>query len=398
MIDPRSSNIVGDCVRIVKRADPHNTLGRGIVRAVDWNNGAFTLLIEAVGIIDSSYGGSPHARDGELFQVSLFDETLAAMADNESGETQGSDDPLVDLLSQALGACTGKLRLADAYRICQIEPGKASQEQIIRFGRAIRELGWERQRVRFDGSLQYAYVKGTSTEREVELVVLYDSLGRAALAASDPKEEPEIPKSVTEYLDALVWDGVPRIDRWLIEYGGAEDSAYVRSVSRLMLVAAVRRARLPGCVFGQLPILEGPQSVGKSSALRILAVNDAWYTDESLGSDTRRFMESTVGKWIVEVSELESMEDLKAVLSRQWDAARMAYQHKQTRVPRQFVLIGTTNATEGYLRDATGNRRFWPVRVQRFNLERLRADRDQLWAEAAKVEMLGVSLHLEAVL
>jgi hypothetical protein len=84
------------------------------------------------------------------------------------------DDPLVDVLHRALANRTGKLRVSDAYLICGIEPGKVNQDQISRFSRTIRELGWERQRRRFDGSLQYAYVRGTAAEREVELIVEYD--------------------------------------------------------------------------------------------------------------------------------------------------------------------------------------------------------------------------------
>lgn len=147
-------------------------------------------------------------------------------------------------------------------------------------------------------------------------------------------------------------------------------------------------------------ILESPQGTDKSGGLRALAVNDDWFTDDlPLGSDTRRFIESTSGKWIVEAGELKGMgrsdvAALKACLSRQRDEARLAYGHKSTRVPRQFVLIGTTNETDGYLRDATGNRRFWPVRITRFDLERLRADRDQLWAEAAEAEAQGESIRL----
>jgi predicted P-loop ATPase len=150
-------------------------------------------------------------------------------------------------------------------------------------------------------------------------------------------------------------------------------------------------------------ILESPlQGTDKSSGLRALAFNDDWFTDDlPLGSDTRRFMEATAGKWLVEAGELKGMgrgdvAALKACLSRQRDEARMAYGHKNARVARQFVIIGTTNETEGYLRDATGNRRFWPVRIQRFDLARLRADRDQLWAEAAEAEALGESISLEA--
>ena len=138
-----------------------------------------------------------------------------------------------------------------------------------------------------------------------------------------------------------------------------------------------------------------------SSGLRALAANEDWFTDDlPLGSDTRRFMESTAGKWIVEAGELKGMgrsdiNSLKACLSRQRDEARMAYGHKNARVARQFVIIGTTNQTDGYLRDETGNRRFWPIRIQRFDLARLRADRDQLWAEAAEAEALGESIRLD---
>jgi predicted P-loop ATPase len=207
---------------------------------------------------------------------------------------------------------------------------------------------------------------------------------------------------VRDYLSSIAWDQEPRIERWLIDYAGAPDTPYVRAVSRIVLVAACRRVRQPGAKYDEMLILETPlQGTEKSTALRILAFNDDWFTDDlPLGSDTRRFMESTAGKWIVEAGELKGMgrgdvSALKACLSRQRDEARMAYGHKNARVLRQFVIIGTTNETEGYLRDATGNRRFWPVRIERFDLARLRADRDQLWAEAAEAESLGESIRLD---
>ena len=210
---------------------------------------------------------------------------------------------------------------------------------------------------------------------------------------------------VRDYLSSIAWDQEPRIERWLIDYAGAPDTPYVRAVSRIVLVAACRRIRQPGAKYDEMLILETPlQGTEKSSALRILAFNDDWFTDDlPLGSDTRRFMESTGGKWIVEAGELKGMgrgdvAALKACLSRQRDEARMAYGRKNARVPRQFVIIGTTNETEGYLRDATGNRRFWPVRIQRFDLARLRADRDQLWAEAAEAEAIGESIRLDPML
>ena len=209
---------------------------------------------------------------------------------------------------------------------------------------------------------------------------------------------------VRDYLNSLAWDQQPRIERWLIDYAGAPDTPYVRAVSRILLVAACRRIRHPGCKYDEMLILESPQGTDKSSGLRAIACNDDWFTDDlPLDSDTRRFMESTAGKWIVEAGELKGMgksavQALKACLSRQRDEARLAYGRKNARVPRQFVIVGTTNETDGYLRDTTGNRRFWPVRIQRFDLARLRADRDQLWAEAAEAERLGESIRLNPAL
>jgi hypothetical protein len=203
-------------------------------------------------------------------------------------------------------------------------------------------------------------------------------------------------KIVREYLNALVWDQKPRIERWLIDYAGAADTEYVRAVSRKVLIAAVRRARQPGCKFDSMLILESPQGTGKSRALRILAVEDAWFADK-LPLDAREILETTEGKWIVEMSELSllSPEDvgaLKMCLSRQHDEARLAYQATVSRVPRQFLIVGTMNETESVLQEPTGNRRFLWVRVQRFDLERLRTDRDQLWAEAAAAEAAGEAL------
>lgn len=250
----------------------------------------------------------------------------------------------------------------------------------------------------------------------------------------------ESKKTVTDYLAALSWDGTPRLDRWLVDLAGAADTTPVRAASRALLVAAVRRARHPGCRQDQMIVLDGMQGSGKSAALRLLAVDDAWFTDDlPLGTDTRRLMEATAGKWIVEASELfpvktlaeddedededdddddegdddneEAEEDaddddedegdddgpsaaaLKAYLSRTHDEARMAYQRETTRVPRHFVIVGTTSATP-FLADSTGNRRIWPVQVVKFDLHRLKEIRDQLWAEAAAAEAAGESIDL----
>jgi predicted P-loop ATPase len=200
-------------------------------------------------------------------------------------------------------------------------------------------------------------------------------------------------------LDSLKWDGTPLIDTWLIDYFGAIDTPLTRVLGRKTLIAAVRRLRQPGVKFDQMLVLEGSQGAGKSRALRALA-GDNWFTDNlEIGADTKRIVENTAGKWIVEVAELSGMnrrdvEHVKAMLSRQVDECRLAYDRKTTQAPRQFIMIGTTNAS-AYLLDDTGGRRFWPVKVADFiDCERLACDRDQLWAEAAAAEATGEPLFL----
>lgn len=209
---------------------------------------------------------------------------------------------------------------------------------------------------------------------------------------------------VRDFLDGLHWDGEKRVDRWLTTYGGAEDSEYTRAVGAKCLIAAVRRVRQPGCKFDEALVLESAQGTGKSTALRILAVHDDWFTDDlPLGdSDAKSFIERVAGRWLAEVPELKGMrrsdiDHVKAMLSRQVDKARLAYARLPTEHPRQCVIIGTTNDSQ-YLRDMTGNRRFWPVKVRQFDLEALRRDRDQLWAEVATREAAGEDIRLPAAL
>jgi predicted P-loop ATPase len=206
---------------------------------------------------------------------------------------------------------------------------------------------------------------------------------------------------VRDYLDGLQWDGKPRIDAWLIAYGDAEDTEYSRAVGALILVAAVRRVRQPGCKFDEMVVIENPeQGTEKSTMLATLAGREDWFSDDlPLNITPKEVIERLRGRWIVEAAELSGMrradiEHLKAFLSRQIDRARMAYGHFVAEAPRECIIVGTTNAVE-YLKDTSGNRRFWPVRCRRFDILALRRDRDQLWAEAATREAAGASIRLD---
>jgi predicted P-loop ATPase len=206
---------------------------------------------------------------------------------------------------------------------------------------------------------------------------------------------------VRDYLDGLKWDGEARIDDWLIKYGGADDTPFIRAVGALFLIAAVRRIRQPGCKFDEMLVLRSPQGTMKSSALRALVPEEDWFSDDlPLNGDTKTVIERLHGRWIVEAAELKGMrnsgiEHLKAFLSRQVDRSRMAYGRITKEAPRQCVIAGTTNS-ERFLKDNTGNRRFWPIVIDRFDVEAIRRDRDQIWAEASEREASGESIRLDS--
>ena len=203
---------------------------------------------------------------------------------------------------------------------------------------------------------------------------------------------------VREYLERLSWDQEQRLETWLHDFAGVADNDYTRAIGVKMLLAAVRRVRKPGCKFDQCLVLEGPQGAGKSSLVRILA-GDSYFTDcVHIGADAKAMIEQTAGAWLIEMAELSGIrkgevEPIKAMLSRTSDRARLSYGKRAVDVPRQFVLFGTVNDS-AYLRDQTGNRRFWPVKIGRMDLHGLERARDQLWAEAAFRDAQGEQLEL----
>jgi predicted P-loop ATPase len=203
---------------------------------------------------------------------------------------------------------------------------------------------------------------------------------------------------VLDYLDSLQWDGQERLNPWLVVNLGAEDTEFNRAVGRLALVAAVRRARKPGCKFDPIIVLEGVEGTNKSSAIELMAGSENFSDQTILGLDDRTQMERLKGKWLYEIADLSGMpksdiEAVKAFASRTSDRARAAYGRYVTEQPRRCVLFATTNH-DTYLKSQTGNRRFWPVKTGRVDIDALRRDRDQLWAEAVQVEAGGASLVL----
>jgi predicted P-loop ATPase len=201
---------------------------------------------------------------------------------------------------------------------------------------------------------------------------------------------------VRNYLDGLAWDGKPRLNDWLTTYLSADDTELSRAFGRAVLIAAVRRIRHPGTKFDTVLVLEGKQGTGKSTAIKILASPEFFSDQEILSPDAKQQMEALEGIWLFELSELGGMyraklDGMKAFISRTTDRGRPAWGRFREDRPRQVIFIATTN-DEKYLRDSTGNRRFWPVKTGQIDLEALRQDRDQLWAEAAHHEAQGDSI------
>lgn len=205
---------------------------------------------------------------------------------------------------------------------------------------------------------------------------------------------------VRDYLNGLPsWDGVERVGLWLKTYlsaSGPDD--YLRAIGTKTLVAMVARAFIPGVKFDQVLILEGNQGIGKSTALKKLA-GPEWFSDSHINISDKDGVLNIRGAWLVELGELGGMRRadtdlLKEFISRTSDRVRVPYGRLPENFPRQGVFIGTTNSVE-YLRDITGNRRFWPVEVGECDFLAVERDRDQLFAEATMLYELGEPLYLE---
>ena len=189
---------------------------------------------------------------------------------------------------------------------------------------------------------------------------------------------------IRDYLNALAWDSIPRIDDWMLRYLGCDNSACTRAVGAKWLIGAAARIFQPGSKNDSCLILEGEQGTKKSTALRILA--GEWFSDDMPELGSKDAALNTRGVWIIGLSELDAMtaadvSRIKAFMSRAV-GLRPPYGRHPIDAPHECVFAGTSNH-DVYLKDETGDRRFWPVRCgPNIDVQSLLRDRDQLWAEA----------------
>lgn len=207
---------------------------------------------------------------------------------------------------------------------------------------------------------------------------------------------------VTEYLDALTWDGIPRLETLFIDFLGSDDSIYTRAITRKSLVAAVARIKDPGCFYPTIVVITGKQGQGKSTLFYKLGKD--WFSDSVYTLDGKEGAELIQNSWIIEIGEIGNYKNtdlatLKTFLSRRRDEYRPAYGRLKVKKPRKCVMFGTTNEMD-YLRDPTGGRRFWPINTEAvkpklsvFN-DLDSAYVDQIWAEAVEVYNKGEDLYL----
>lgn len=203
---------------------------------------------------------------------------------------------------------------------------------------------------------------------------------------------------VRNYLNGLEWDGIPRAETVFVDWLGAEDEIYTRAVTKKWLVAAVARIMQPGCKFDNMIVLVGDQGIGKSLLAKKLGKH--WFSDTFGTMSGKEGLEQLRGFWIIEMGELSAMrrsdaESVKHFISKQEDAYRPAYGRHIMIFPRQCVFYGSTNETD-FLKDRSGNRRFWPIPVKQTDkVFAIQDDTiDQIWAEAVQIYRAGEKLYL----
>ncbi|MBZ4336441.1 VapE domain-containing protein [Corallococcus sp. AS-1-12] len=376
---------------------PNNTADAAIVEllrpcfaATDWGEGTEHLVAEALKKLHRA-----RARKVERDEKRLAENhALAALLETPAQPLLPVDEgqPAPEAWGKALltyETRDGETRLrnceANIYAILLHSP---EWRGTLRFNEVTKEI-------EHAGSPLRADVHQDGLDAEIAVWLQGSSYGRLGLMPR-PAQVRDVLRQVAhanaydplrDYLEGLVWDGTPRIDAFLERYLGASgDTEHLRTIGPKWLISAVARALKPGCKVDTVLILEGAQGLRKSTAFRVLA--GAWYSDATLDIGHKDSAALASQFWVIELAELDAVrrasdvQALKAYVSRSEDTYRPPYGRVTVRTARRCVFVGTTNSEEYLRNDPSGYRRWWPVRCTSIDIEALRADRAQLWAEA----------------
>lgn len=280
--------------------------------------------------------------------------------------------------------------------------GKISRNLLTETDDIISPMPWQRVSTRFDDQdlphvlLHFERYYGIRSEKSIQ--------NGFRVVASKHSVHP-----IRDYLNKLVWDGIPRVREALHHFLGAEVNDYNENCLRLFMMGAVKRVFDPGCKFELMLVLTGGQGAGKSTFLRFLAIRDEWFSDDLKRLEDEKIYQRLAGHWILEMSEMvatanaKSIEVIKSFLSRNKDTYKFPYDRYAADHLRQCVFAGTTNKTDFLPMDRSGNRRFLPVQVYPEQAEThiladeaaSRAYIDQMWAEIMVAYHAGeVCTHL----
>lgn len=284
---------------------------------------------------------------------------------------------------------------------------------IIRHDEGLQHIAFNCHRDGIDakGGLPWEQIKGGWNDSDNALLKVYLSSNYGVYSPTKTKDAilavaaERAYHPIKNFLEALPkWDGTSRVENLLVDYFGAADNSYTRAIIRKTMVAAVARIYRPGTKFDSVLILNGPQGIGKSTFFYKLAGD--WFSDSLTLTDMKDKAgpEKLQGYWMLELGELAGMrktdvEVVKSFISRSDDKYRASYGVNVESHPRQCVIVGSTNAESGFLRDITGNRRFWPVRIsgesKKKAWEMTKEEVQQIWAETLVLYEKGEKLYLE---
>lgn len=228
----------------------------------------------------------------------------------------------------------------------------------------------------YDSIKLMAYLQKRLQLDKLSIQTVREAVSLAAM--SDVRNEP------CDWIKTLKWDGIDRISDFFTIFFGTECNAYTKAVSRNFWLGLINRLFRPGCQVDEMVILEGAQGTFKSKSLEI--IGGPFHALASGDIESKDFLQGLRGKFLIEIAELEGFskaEDraIKRIITTRTDRYRPSYGRSSKDFPRRCIFVGTTNE-EGYLKDVTGGRRFWPIKVGFINREWLQRDRDQFFAEA----------------